>query len=34
MIAHAHLNYPGPATFIVPIVIEKINKGVYGYRTK
>ena len=34
VIAHAHLTYPGPATFIVPIVIEKINKGVYGYRTK
>jgi hypothetical protein len=34
VIAHAHLKYPGPATFIVPIVIEKINKGVYGYRTK
>jgi hypothetical protein len=34
VIAHAHLDYPGPATFIVPIVIEKINKGVYGYRTK
>ena len=29
---HAHLDYPGPATFIVPIVIEKIHKGVYGYR--
>ena len=23
-----------PATFVVPIVIERINKGVYGYRTK
>jgi hypothetical protein len=34
VIAHAHLNYPGPATFIVPVVIEKIHKGVYGYRTK
>jgi hypothetical protein len=34
IIAHAHLDYPGPATFIVPIVIEKINKGVYGYRVK
>ncbi len=32
IIAHAHLDYPGPATFIVPIVIEKINKGPYGYR--
>jgi hypothetical protein len=34
VIAHAHLNYPGPATFLVPVVIEKIHKGVYGYRTK
>jgi hypothetical protein len=32
IIAHAHLNYPGPTTFIVPIVIEKIHKGVLGYR--
>ena len=33
VIAHAHLDYPGPTTFIVPIVIERIHKGVYGYRT-
>lgn len=32
IIAHAYLNYPAPTTFIVPIVIEKIHKGVYGYR--
>jgi hypothetical protein len=32
VIAHAHLDYPGPTTFIVPIVIEKIHKGVFGYR--
>jgi len=32
IIAHAHLDYPGPATFIVPVVIEKINNGVFGYR--
>ena len=32
IIAHAHLDYPGPATFIVPIVIEKIHRGVFGYR--
>jgi hypothetical protein len=32
IIAHAHLDYPGPTTFIVPIVIEKIHKGVFGYR--
>jgi hypothetical protein len=34
IIAHAHLDYPGPTTFIVPIVIEKIHKGAYGYRVK
>lgn len=34
IIAHAHLDYPGPATFIVPIVIEKIHRGVLGYRVK
>jgi hypothetical protein len=32
IIAHAHLDYPGPTTFIVPIVIEKIHNGVFGYR--
>ncbi len=34
IIAHAHLDVPGPTTFIVPIVIEKIHKGVLGYRVK
>jgi hypothetical protein len=34
ILAHAHLDYPGPTTFIVPVVIEKIHKGVYGYRTR
>jgi hypothetical protein len=34
VLAHAHLDYPGPATFIVPIEIERIHKGIYGYRTK
>ncbi|MGH2973980.1 MAG: hypothetical protein ACRDLL_03820 [Solirubrobacterales bacterium] len=34
VLAHAHLDYPGPTTFIVPIVIERIHKGVYGYRIK
>ena len=32
IIAHAHLDVPGPTTFIVPIVIEKIHNGVFGYR--
>ena len=35
IIAHAFLSEPaGPTTFIVPIVIEKINKGTLGYRVK
>ena len=34
VLAHAYLTKPGPSTFIVPIVIEKIHNGVYGYRTK
>lgn len=34
ILAHAYLEYPGPTTFIVPIVIEKIHKGVFGYRVK
>ena len=32
--AHAYLTVPVPSTYIVSIVIEKISKGVYGYRTK
>jgi hypothetical protein len=32
IIAHAHLDVPAPTTYIVPIVIEKIRNGVYGYR--
>jgi hypothetical protein len=34
VIAHAHLDYPGPTTFIVPVVIERIHKGPLGYRVK
>jgi hypothetical protein len=33
VLGHAHLDYPGPVTYVVPIEIEKINKGRYGYRT-
>jgi hypothetical protein len=32
--AHAFITVPAPVTYIVPIVIERINHGVYGYRTK
>jgi hypothetical protein len=34
VLAHAYTTVPVPTTFIVPIVIERINKGVYGYRTE
>ena len=34
IIAHAFTTVPVPTTFIVPVVIEKVNHGVYGYRTK
>jgi hypothetical protein len=33
VLGHAHLDYPAPTTYVVPIEIEKINKGRYGYRT-
>jgi len=34
VLAHAHLTQPVPTTFVVLIVIERIHKGIYGYRTK
>jgi hypothetical protein len=34
VLAHAYLTDPIVTTFIVPVVIEKIHKGIYGYRTK
>lgn len=34
VIAHAYLTQPVPVTFVIPIVIERIHKGVYGYRTR
>ena len=34
IIAHAFTTVPVPTTFIVPVVIEKVHHGVYGYRTK
>jgi hypothetical protein len=34
VLAHAYTTVPAPTTFIVPIVIETIHEGVYGYRTK
>lgn len=31
--AHAYLTVPAPVTYIVPVTIERIHHGVYGYRT-
>jgi hypothetical protein len=32
--AHFFTTVPVPTAFVIPIVIEKIHKGVYGYRTE
>lgn len=32
--AHAYITVPVPTTYVVKVVIEKINNGLYGYRTK
>ena len=34
VIGHGYLSIPVPTTYIVPIVIERIHNGVYGYRIK
>lgn len=34
ILAHAYTTVPVATTFIVPIEIERIHKGVYGYRTE
>jgi hypothetical protein len=33
VLAHAHLTVPAPSTFVVPIEIQKVNKGRYGFKT-
>lgn len=34
VIAHAYETVPEPKTLLVPIVIERVQKGRYGFRTK
>ncbi|HWO15532.1 MAG TPA: hypothetical protein VNM89_02325 [Solirubrobacterales bacterium] len=34
LFAHAYLEVGGPTTFIVPIEIRRIRKGLYGYRVE
>lgn len=34
LLAHAHLTVPGPTTFVVPIEIQKVHDGRYGFKTE
>lgn len=34
LIAHAYETFPAPKTLLVPIAIEKVNGGRYGYRAQ
>ncbi len=34
VLAHAYTNVPTPTALIVPIEIQKIHRGLYGYRTE
>jgi hypothetical protein len=33
VLAHAHLTVPGPTTFVVPIEIQRVHQGRYGFKT-
>jgi hypothetical protein len=33
VLVHAHLTVPGPTTFVVPIEIQKVHNGRYGFKT-
>jgi hypothetical protein len=33
LLAHAHITVPGPTTFVVPIEIQKVHDGRYGFKT-
>jgi hypothetical protein len=34
VLAHAHLKVPVPATFVVPIEIQRVHDGRYGFKTE
>lgn len=34
VLAHAHLTVPGPTTFVVPIEIQKVHSGRYGFKVE
>jgi len=33
VLAHAHLTVPAPSTFVVPIEVQRVNSGRYGFKT-
>jgi hypothetical protein len=33
VIAHAHLSVPAPTTYLVPVEIQKVHDGRYGFKT-
>lgn len=33
VLAHAHLTVPGPTTFVVPVEIQRVSAGRYGFKT-
>ena len=33
VLGHAHIDYPGPTTYIVPIEIQRVRHGRYGFKT-
>lgn len=33
VLVHAHLTVPGPTTFVVPIEIQRVQNGRYGFKT-
>jgi hypothetical protein len=33
VLGHAHIDYPGPTTYVISIEIEKVHHGRYGFRT-
>lgn len=33
VIGHAHIDYPGPTTYLVEVEIQKVHHGRYGFKT-
>lgn len=33
VLGHAHIDYPGPTTYVISIEIQKVSNGRYGFKT-